>query len=83
MAEGDHWLDAAASRSESLSLAIAAGVRYAVNRGVAGAAAFPYALSVGWARGVLQGSAGYLAWQLMEIQLDTLEHSCKDTVRYT
>ena len=53
MAECDHALDWAAWRRESFSVAITAGTRYAPGRGMAGTAAFPYAVSVGWARGVL------------------------------
>jgi hypothetical protein len=45
---------------ESFSVAITAGARYAIGRDLAGAAAFPYALSVGWSRGVLQGGTRVL-----------------------
>ncbi len=41
---------------------IAAGARYAFGRSLAGTAAFPYVLSVGWHGGVLQGIAGYMDW---------------------
>lgn len=60
VAECDRSMDAAAPGGKSFYLAIAAGVRYAFSRDLVGATAFSYALSVGRARGVLSGRAGYL-----------------------
>ncbi len=58
----------------SFSLAIAAGIGYTSSRGLVGATAFPYCLSVGGTGGVLQGGAGYLARQLGLSFLDNMNY---------
>ena len=68
-------MDRTAPGRENFLATTTASAGYANGRGLAGATAFPYAVSVGWAGGVLQGGEGFLDRRLMEM--------CLDTVRYT
>ena len=60
VAECDYQLDWTVPSPESFLVAIAASTKYALSRSLVGAAAFPYASSVGRAGGVLSGGERFL-----------------------